>query len=342
VLALRDGARGGRLGVRSDAHLRAEERRPERNSHQRQTDRPRRTFPPDSEVTMRLLLAALALAAVLSPGAAATAEAHGAVARPMHRPQPTAAVRVSLESDDGMALPTAMHHGATFVAGEMGRRYAIRVDNDSADRIEVVVAVDGRDAVSGKMADARRQRGYVVQPFGSVVIDGFRRSHDHVAAFRFTDVEDSFSGRMGTGAQAGIITVAVFREKQSMRPMKQIARGSAPSAKTESRRSADAGAAPKSAAPSASSMHRDHGMGGEKLGTQFGETMVSRVVEVPFVRRVHERPDQRVVLQYDSAERLVARGVPIDFAIARPVQLDDRSWPSARTDDRFTAPPPRR
>lgn len=291
---------------------------------------------------MRPLLAALALCVALVPLAPSTAEAHGAVARTWHRPQPTANVRVSLESADGMALPTAMHHGATFVAGELGERYAIRIENDSNERVEVVVAVDGRDVVSGKLADATRQRGYVVQPFGSVVIDGFRRSHDHVAAFRFTDVEDSFSGRMGSGHQAGNITVAVFREQASTRPMKQIARGGA---STESKRSADAGAtpAPKSAAPSTSraAPMRDHRRG-EKLGTQFGETMVSRVVEVPFVRRAHKTPDQRLAVQYDSAERLVARGVPIDFAIARPIQVDDRSWPSAQTDGRFTAPPPRR
>lgn len=287
---------------------------------------------------MRPLFAALVLCAALVPLAPATADAHGPAVRTWHRPQPAANVRVSLESADGMALPTAMHQGAMFVAGELGERYAIRIDNDSNERVEVVVAVDGRDVVSGKVADATRQRGYVVQPFGSVVIDGFRRSHDHVAAFRFTDVEDSFSGRMGTGHQAGNITVAVFREQASARPMKQIARGAASS---ESKRSADA-PAPKSAAPSTSraAPMREHR--GEKLGTQFGETMVSRVVEVPFVRRAHKTPDQRLAVQYDSAERLVARGVPIDFAIARPIQVDDGSWPSARSDSRFTAPPPRR
>lgn len=290
---------------------------------------------------MRPFFAALALCVALVPLAPATADAHGPAVRSWHRPQPTASVRVSLESADGMALPTAMHHGATFVAGELGERYTIRIENDGNERVEVVVAVDGRDVVSGKLADATRQRGYVVQPFGSVVIDGFRRSHDHVAAFRFTDVEDSFSGRMGTGQQAGNITVAVFREQASARPMKQIARGHA---STESRRSGDAGAAPapKSAAPSTSrAAPMDDRMRGEKLGTQFGETMVSRVVEVPFVRRAHNRPDQRLAVQYDSAERLVARGVPMDFAIARPIQQSDRSWPSARTDSRFTAPPPR-
>lgn len=288
---------------------------------------------------MRPLVAALSLALAFVPFVPSSASAHGAVARTWHRPPPVVEpVRVSLESEHGASLPTVMHHGATFVAGEVGERYAIRIDNPTHERVEVVVAVDGRDVVSGKVADAARQRGYVVQPFGSVVIDGFRRSHEHVAAFRFTDVADSFSGRMGTGHQAGTITVAVFRERAAQRPTKQLARPS--TRPTESKRSADAGAAtsaPKTS--SAAPMRRHHGA--EKLGTEFGETMVSAVVEVPFVRRAHNRADQRLALQYDSAERLIARGVPIDTMLAQPIQLDDRSWPSARTDSRFTAPPPR-
>jgi hypothetical protein len=282
---------------------------------------------------MRSMLAILSLCAAFVP--ARPASAHGPISTSMHRAPVSTGVRVTLEAEHGDGLPTVMHRGTTFVAGELGERYVIRIDNDSAERVEVVVSVDGRDVVSGKRGDFTRQRGYVVEPFGTVSIDGFRRSTDHVAAFRFTDVADSFSGRSGTPQLAGVIGVAVFRERAPVRPSWH-GRPST-SAKPERRGGASADAP---AAPSASRSARMRDEGGEKLGTQFGETTFSPVVEVAFVRRSHKRPDQRVSLVYDSQERLAARGVPIETVIARPWRGDDVGWPSAR-DERFTAPPPR-
>ncbi|MBC8071984.1 MAG: hypothetical protein IAG13_26890 [Deltaproteobacteria bacterium] len=255
----------------------------------------------------------------------------------MHRPPVATGVRVSLEGEHGDGLPTVVHRGTTFVAGELGERYAIRVDNDSAERLEVVVSVDGRDVLTGKRGDFVRQRGYVVEPFGTVVIDGFRRSTEHVAAFRFSDVGDSFTARKGTPQLAGVIGVAVFRERVPTR----TAWSARPSGRAEvehstsTKRSLDA-------APTAprSSRTRDDGHAG-KLGTEFGEDTFSRVVEVPFVRRAHSRPDQRVSLFYDSQRRLAARGVPIDPVIARPWRDEPVGWPAA-SEARFTAPPPPR
>lgn len=283
--------------------------------------------------SMRPLLAILSLCAALGPALPATAVAHGKVAAPWHRPPVTTAVRVSLEGEHGDALPSVLHRGTTFVAGAQGERYAIRIDNDSAERVEVVVSVDGRDVLTGKRGDFVRQRGYVVEPFGSVVVDGFRRSTEHVAAFRFSDVADSFTGRMGTPQLAGVIGVAVFRERAPVH--------TAWKAKPSSRAAHEDSAPKAPSADAAARSSRWRGEGEEKLGTEFGEDRLSRVIEVPFVRRSHNRPDQRVTMRYDSAQRLADRGVPIDTVIATPWTPDDGGWPSAR-DTRFTAPPPPR
>ncbi|MGC4091663.1 MAG: hypothetical protein QM756_28035 [Polyangiaceae bacterium] len=94
--------------------------------------------------------------------------------------------------------------------GRAGERYAVRVENPTSDRIEVVVSVDGRDAVSGRVADYRRQRGYVIAPRSSIVVDGFRRSLSEVAAFRFSNPSSSYSARRGTPENVGVIGVAFF------------------------------------------------------------------------------------------------------------------------------------
>jgi hypothetical protein len=58
----------------------------------------------------------------------------------------------------------------------------------------------------------------VIEAYGSVVIEGFRQSLDQVAAFRFTDIGNSYSARRGSGQHVGVIGVAVFKEYQPRRP----------------------------------------------------------------------------------------------------------------------------
>ncbi len=273
----------------------------------------------------------------------------------------TPIVSVSLESPHGGTLHTVEHHGSTFVAGDAGDRYAIRVHNNSADRIEVVVSVDGRDVVSGELGDFSTQRGYVVQPFDSVVIDGFRTSLQDVAAFRFSSVGESFAGRMGNGQNAGVIGVAVFREQG-----RRVATGgggwrgapraseerddrfvpfepsasAAPSTKKSPKGKAAAADRSTSTANVEARSRRWHAppRPTRELGTRFGERRSSAAREVTFVRANSRRPDFLTEIQYDTARGLAARGVPIEPepVFASPPSGD--AWPGART-NRFARPP---
>ena len=162
---------------------------------------------------LRLLSAGL-LAAVV---ACATGEADArppVEVRPSYDVPPHSdLVSVDLEDASGRPLPTYWHQGAVYVAGQPGMAYRIRLTNLTGERLEAVVSVDGRDVVTGRLGDYRRQRGYVLDPYASITIDGFRRSLDHVAAFRFSSVPDAYSSRMGTPEHVGVIGVAVFRER---------------------------------------------------------------------------------------------------------------------------------
>ena len=306
----------------------------------------RRTLP------FALLLALCSASGVLVAEPAAWA--HGG--RPWRPPEPVAvpAVSVSLQTDDGHALPAVRHRGQTFVAGEQGERYEIVVTNNTASRIEVVVTVDGRDVVSGKLGDFTKQRGYVLDPFGSVRIDGFRTSLEQVAAFRFSGVSDSYTARKGTPQHAGVIGVAVFHEQAHRRvadgavavPEAQ-ATGGASRGRTSSSPGKSKGSASKDAkAPSSAAGARDEASRevSNELGTEFGEQRWSAVREVSFVRSSHRRPDFTTKIRYDSARGLAARGVPIE---PEPVIVHHRGepepWPGAVSDaDRFAEPPPPR
>src|SRR5262245_37709000 len=73
----------------------------------------------------------------------------------------------------GRALPTFEHHGRSYVLGEKGQRYRIRVRNRSPRRVEAVISVDGRDVVDGKPASWNKG-GHLIDPWGEVTVDGFR------------------------------------------------------------------------------------------------------------------------------------------------------------------------
>jgi hypothetical protein len=122
------------------------------------------------------------------------------------------ALTVRLLDENGSALPTFMDAGRTLVQGEHGRRYVIEIANRSSNRFEAVVAVDGLDVVDGQTGSFSK-RGYLIAPFATVEIDGFRQNLDEVAAFRFGSVRGAYASRKGSDRNVGVIGVAFFAER---------------------------------------------------------------------------------------------------------------------------------
>ncbi|MSP59709.1 MAG: hypothetical protein EXR72_05085 [Myxococcales bacterium] len=121
-------------------------------------------------------------------------------------------ITASVVDENGRAHEAVSVAGRVYVVGEAGRRYSLVVANRTARRIEVVASVDGLDVVDGQPASVGK-RGYVLDPFGTVTIDGFRQNHDQVAAFRFGSVAASYAERTGEGRNVGVIGVAFFDEQ---------------------------------------------------------------------------------------------------------------------------------
>lgn len=289
---------------------------------------------------------------ILPSGACAEPRSWPAASRPTppHPPR----YSIELESAEGVALPSFQKNGRTFVLGEYGERYAIRIQNLSDERIEAVISVDGRDAVSGDIGDYRSQRGYLVPPHGSVRVEGFRRSLEDVATFRFSSPGESYSSRRGTPENVGVIGVAVYREKARQiiarphplprpRPEEYEYRGRSARPPAESR-APESSARKSREAPAAGAQryapgapHYDDGSV-NNLGTEYGETRSSSVVEVPFVRRTRE-PERLLTVRYDDALGLERRGIDVSAYYQRPEWRYPRE-PEVFPHSRF-APPPR-
>ena len=289
-------------------------------------------------------------------------------------------ITLSLEAPSGAVLPTWQHGGRTWVLGSEGDAYRVRISNSTAERVEVVLTVDGRDAVSGDPGDNVRQRGYLVGPYATLVVDGFRQSLDAVATFRFTGKQDSYGARRGTPENVGVIGLAVFREKRrpvvvapswpqpapgtwsQPRPTPQDPWGGADSGgglgtrgDFESGKAGSAAPAPTRAGPAsdrASTSVDESGAYAEEarpkksapsearreaprqnLGTQYGESRHSPVVETAFERDRPGVPDRVLGLFYDDARGLTARGIEVYPRRAEGPQ----PFPVNR---RFAPPPP--
>lgn len=104
-----------------------------------------------------------------------------------------------------------------YAVGEPGQRYEIEVTNHSGRRFEVVASVDGLDVIDGGHASTRK-RGYILEPFSTLTIDGWRTHEDEVAAFRFGRVADSYAARRGAPRDIGVIGVALFAERGRWTP----------------------------------------------------------------------------------------------------------------------------
>jgi hypothetical protein len=229
---------------------------------------------------------------------------------------------------DGSARPVYYHRGHTYIEGRRGDRYVIRVHNRTWRRAEAVISVDGRDVIDGKSSSPGK-RGYVIPSYSYVDVDGFRLSMHAVAAFRFTDVPDSYAVRMGTPWSVGIIGVAVFpervyRPRPLPRPPYVVGERKGKRAPGDWDQSADvaAGTAPRS----------------RNLGTQFGERRASLVSETRFVRENRSRPAARLSVRYDDREGLCNLGVGAFCYYPRP------PWPPPYEPDppphEFADPPP--
>lgn len=127
------------------------------------------------------------------------------------------AITIRIVDDSGTALPTFASGGRSYVMGRDGARYSIRIENSSGARFEAVTTVDGLDVIDGEPGSFEK-RGYLINPWSTLEIDGFRRSEEEVAAFRFGRVRDSYAAKRGSDRNVGVIGVAVFQERGSSFP----------------------------------------------------------------------------------------------------------------------------
>lgn len=133
---------------------------------------------------------------------------------PFHAHTPAGGIEVMLVDEYGNVLPGGAFSERNLIVGQEGQRYEIIVHNQTGGRYEVVGSVDGLDVIDGLPAHFEK-RGYVLEPHGTLRIEGWRRSEAEVAAFRFGRVSESYAARTTGDRNVGVIGVAFFAEQGS-------------------------------------------------------------------------------------------------------------------------------
>lgn len=205
---------------------------------------------------------------------------------------------------DGRPLPTVTYEGKTYLpVPRVGAEYEIRVWNHGPRRIAAIVSVDGLSVINGQPASASSP-GYLVAAHSSIVIKGWRRNLDSVAAFRFVDRHGSYAAQLGRPENVGVIGLLAI-EEQAWRP--------------RYRRELQERTAP----PAAKALAGRVG----SIGTQYGREIDSGAYYVPFVRSANRRT---LTIYYDTVEALRSAGVPVDGGLPVPFPKDTE----------FAPPPP--
>ena len=243
-----------------------------------------------------------------------------------------------VDRDDGRVLPQYRHRGERWLAGVPGHRYAIRLTNASDERVLVVLSVDGVNAVTGEDADPS-QGGYVLAPWQSSEIDGWRKSLDEVAQFHFTSLADSYAARTGRPGNVGVIGIATFREQRPeevqvapefrSRDPRAADRRTRPQARADAY--ARAASTDEAIAPPAPSTARAMP---QQVGTGHGEREWAPASRTGFLR-ASARPAQVLELRYDAPGRLAALGIlPRDWPRRSTAQVP-RAFPGGFVPDPF-------
>ena len=211
-----------------------------------------------------------------------------------------------------------------------GRNYSLEVTNKTGRRVGVLIAVDGLNVVSGERSSlSRNESMYVLDPWESAVIRGWRTSLNDVRRFVFVDEERSYAERTGqANGDMGWIRVLAFRENEPFAwgyPGKVRDRDGGYDGRQESR---PQGAAPESSQDKAGrggAQPQFHGDSESQRGddsnpgTGWGEQRWDPVRRTQF--EAERRATDHMVLRYEYASGLRALGItPL------PWFHRDRTW----------------
>jgi hypothetical protein len=106
----------------------------------------------------------------------------------------------------------------TYFQAFRGKNYSLVLRNQTNERVGVLISVDGLNVVNGQRSSlSNHESMYVLDPYESTTINGWRTSLNGVRRFVFVDEERSYASRTDqANGDMGWIRVLSFREQRPM------------------------------------------------------------------------------------------------------------------------------
>ena len=234
-------------------------------------------------------------------------------------------VQVLVEGRDAPLYFAPGRWDRRYVQAFRGRHYALAIRNRTGRRIGVLAVVDGLNVVSGERSSLRGgETMYVLDPWESVTIRGWRTSLEQVRQFVFVDEERSYAERTGqANGDLGWIRVLAFEERRPLawldmlggpRREKGPDRGTCddrPAPAQEPRAPAAELRAQGECAPQAEKSLAGGASRSESYpGTGWGERRYDPVQETSFIPA--SSATDRLAFRYEYASGLRALGIRLD------------------------------
>ncbi|MEM7400468.1 MAG: hypothetical protein AAF304_00805 [Pseudomonadota bacterium] len=230
-------------------------------------------------------------------------------------------VEIEIITDNGDAFsiyPVTHRHlkneYRAYVEAINGENYSLQIHNRSNQRLGLVIAVDGRNIISGKRSNLKHNENmYIVGPYETQTYSGWRTSSKDIHRFYFTDMEDSYAHAFGDDSATGVIAVAVFEEKRPFFASREKRKTSKPSVQNAPSRSSDAAKGESALMDQAEN----------EVGTGFGEHETSYVRKVTF--NAKRSATMKNFYKYEWRETLCHKKI-IQCGHALP-HKNNRFWP---------------
>lgn len=128
----------------------------------------------------------------------------------------------------GRPLEEHPARGTTYIEASKGREYSIRLRNRTGERVAVALSVDGLNTIDARTTSASEARKWILEPYGSVVLEGWQTGMTTARRFFFTDEARSYGAWLGNTDNLGTISAAFFRERRPDPPLSILRDQAAP------------------------------------------------------------------------------------------------------------------
>ncbi|HBB89226.1 MAG TPA: hypothetical protein DC047_16605 [Blastocatellia bacterium] len=241
----------------------------------------------------------------------------------------------------GRPLEEYYARSKNYVEAVPGAEYEVEVRNPFPFRVAVALSVDGLNTIDARRSSAWNASKWVIEPYGTITINGWQMSSERARRFYFTSEQDSYGAKLGQTANLGVVSAVFFRE---LHPVAiPIMPGPPPRPRYEERDQREpnsSGADSSAGTRQAPSERANKGM--MSRDDDYAATGIGRSVhnDVQWVNMdLDSRPIGEATIRYEYYAALVRLGIMPRHSYPRRDPLGRRESASGFEDRRFSPEP---